>query len=420
MLGHAPPHTEVVRAQMEAVMRYLNLRTAAMAVLVVLSLAACSANASGASTSGTSTTVAKPFSALPEPQIQATLSVAEAQAFVETATMKTTDWKGPVDGPTAVKAKQTIAYVSADQSYVSYVNWGAGITEAAKVLGWDVTAYDGKGTVSGTLAAMQQALVSNPVAIITTADASALQAPIAQAVQQGIPVIGIHATAYPGPDPKLNLFDNISTDPAQIGLAQAAYVIADSDGKAKLVHMLDNSYAIARFKAKATESPIQNLSSATFLEEVNIPFADMTGRIPGAVSAMMGKYGSETLWVTSCCDGFYPYVAAALSSSGVKTSAVKLIGSDGSPAAYDMIRKGQYEVATVPEPSTLFGYQAVDSIVRAMAGQKPAVFSQPAYLVTATNIDAEGGDKNQYIPSNGFACHYTNIWLGKNDICTVG
>ena len=399
-------------------MKRLHLHVAATAIVAVISLAGCSAPAVD-NVSTAKTTVATPFSANPEPRITASMSVAEAKAFVKKATELTTDWSGPTEGEKAVKEKQTIAYVSADQSYVSYVNWGAGITDAAKVLGWTITTYDGKGTVSGTLAAMQQALVSNPTAIITTADASSLQAPISQAVKLNIPVIGIHATAFPGPDPKLGLFDNISTDPAQIGLAQAAYVIANSDGKAKVAHMLDNSYAIARFKAKAAETPIKSLSSATFLEEINIPFSDMTARIPGAVSAMVSKYGADQFWVTTCCDGFYPYVSAALSSSKVKTDAVKLVGADGSPAAYEMIRKGQYEVATVPEPSTLFGYQAVDSIVRAMAGKKPAVFSQPAYLVTAANIDAEGGDKNQYIPSNGFACHYSNIWLGKNDTCTV-
>jgi ribose transport system substrate-binding protein len=85
-----------------------------------------------------------------------------------------------------------------------------------------------------------------------------------------------------------------------------------------------------------------------------------------------------------------------------------------------MIRKGEYEVATVPEPSTLFGYEAVDSIVRAMAGEAPSKFVQPTYLVTKENADAEGGKSNEFIPSNGFACHYQNIWRGTNAACKSG
>jgi ribose transport system substrate-binding protein len=393
------------------------LRTGAIIAATGVLFAGLAGCSTESSSSGT--TVAKPFDALAEPVITENMTVDEANAFVEKATQPTTEWTGPTDGPLASKEKQTIAYVSSDQSYVSYVNWGKGIEDAAAKLGWDVTTYDGKGTVSGNLSAMQQALASNPTAIITSADASALTAPIDQAVGQNIPVIGIHATAFPGPDPDLNLFDNISSDPAQIGLAQAAFVISDSDGKAKLAHMLDNSYAIARFKAQAAETPVKNLDTATFLEEINIPVAEQTTRIPTAVSALLASSGQDGIYVTSCCDNFFTYVASALRASNVPTDGVKLVGADGAPSAYDMIRTGEYQVATVPEPSTLFGYQAVDSVVRAMAGEKPAAFSQPTYLVTADNVDAEGGDQDQYIPSNGFACHYANIWLGTDDDCAV-
>ena len=38
-------------------------------------------------------------------------------------------------------------------------------------------------------------------------------------------------------------------------------------------------------------------------------------------------------------------------------------------------------------------------------------------LVTKDNVDTEGGKTNQFIPSNNFACHYKNIWLGENNHC---
>lgn len=364
-------------------------------------------------------TRAEPFPARDEPTIVQTMSVEEAVEFVENATKPQTEWFGPTDGPLADTSEHTIVYVSSDQSYVSYVNWGTGIEQAADVLGWKVTTLDGKGTVSDSLQAMQQAVAMNPTAIITSADASGLQQAIEQAVGNGIPVIGIHATAFPGPDPELNLYDNITSDPAEIGLAEAAYVIAESNGAARLIHTLDTQYAIARFKAEATETPVKNLETATFLEQINIPVAEQSTRIPTVVSGILAEHGTEDLWITTCCDNFYPAFASALRSSNVTPDQVKLVGADGPPATYDMIRKGEYQVATVPEPSTLFGFMAVDAIVRAMAAQEPADFVQPVYLVTADNVDDEGGDDNQYIPSNGFACHYQNIWLGEDADCTV-
>src|SRR6187402_410452 len=196
-------------------------RRAAHLGLVALGLAAGAAMAE---------TRATPFDAWPQPQIRKSISVDEAKAIVLQRTQVQSEWKGPTTGPKATITPQTIVYVSADQSYVSFVNWGRGVEEAAKALGWKAVILNGQGTVTGTLAAMQQAVSLKPAAIVTSADASALQVPIRQAIAQNTPVIGIHATAYPGPDPKLGLFNNISSNPAEIGETQAAYVIAQSNG----------------------------------------------------------------------------------------------------------------------------------------------------------------------------------------------
>jgi ribose transport system substrate-binding protein len=358
---------------------------------------------------------AKPFPAWSEPKIDPTLTVEQAKQIVAERTRPQTEWTGPTSGSKAIRKPLTIAWVSADQSYTAYIYWGKGITDAANALGWKVVTFNGQGTVGGQLAAMNQALAINPAAIITPADANALQRPIQEAVKRGIPVIGIHATAFPGPSPELGLYMNIVSNPAQIGQTEAAYVIASSNGTARDIHMVDTSYTIARFKARATIEPIKNCSGCKFLEEVNVPIGD-TARISSVVSGLLARDG-DSWWMTTCCDGYYPYVASALRSSGISPQKVKLVGADGPPATYGMIRKGNYQVATVPEPSTLFGYEAIDASVRAMAGQPPADFIQPTYLVTRENVDAEGGKENQFIPSNKFACHYTNLWLGENKPC---
>lgn len=372
--------------------------------------------AASAHTGALAQTRAKPFPAWPAPKIETSLTLAQAKALVAERTKPQTEWLGPKEGPLAPKGVKHIIYVSADQSYVSFVNWGRGVIEAAKILGWKVDVLNGRGTVTGTLQAMQQAVAAHPDAIITSADASALQGPISQAVSAGIPVVGIHAAAFPGPDPKLDLYDNITSNPAEIGETQAAYVLAESNGTAKVVHFLDSSFAIARFKAKAATDPIKNCKGCAFLGMQNIPIADQTQRIPTVISGLLANHGHHW-WGTTCCDNFYPYVAAALRAANIPPSDIKLVGSDGPPSAYDLIRNGDYEVATVPEPSTLFGFEAIDAVVRAMAGQAPSHFVQPTYLVTKANVNQEGGQQNEFIPSNHFACHYKNLWLGDKVNC---
>jgi len=358
---------------------------------------------------------AAPDPAWPEPQIVSTLSVDQAKQIVADRTAPQTKWLGPTTGPKASTSPVTVAWV-ADQSYSTYIGWGNGVRDAVTALGWKFLAFNTRGTVGGQLAALNQALAEHVTAIITPADAHALQKPIQEAVKQCIPVVGIHATAFPGPAPDLGLYDNIASSAAEIGESQAAYVIAMSNGTAHDIHMVDNSFAIARFKAKAATEPIKNCSGCKFLEMVNVPINDLAQRVGPATSGLIARYGNSW-WMTTCCDDYYPYVAATLRSAGVPFDKVRLVGADAPPATYDLIRKGEYEVATVPEPSTLFGYEAVDAIVHAMAGQPPAKWVQPTFIRTKGNIDQEGGKNNEFVPSNNFACHYLNIWKGTDNHC---
>lgn len=392
----------------EATLRSGSWAVAALAVggLVALS---CGAAAESA-------TRATPFPAWPDPEIVEHLSVDQAKQIVAQRTKPQTEWLGPTSGPRASSDPITIAWVSGDKSYATYIGWGNGVRAAAKALGWTVLTFNGRGTVSGQLAAVQQALAAHVAAIITPADANALQKPIQEAVKEGIPVIGIHATAFPGPNPKLGLYDNIASSAAEIGQSQAAYAIAMSNGTAHDIHMVDNSFAIARFKAKAATTPIKNCEGCKFLEITDVPIGDLTQRVAPAVSGLLARYG-DSWWMTTCCDDYYPYVAASLRAAGASSDKIHLVGADAPPATYDMLRKGEFEVATVPEPSTLFGYEAVDAIVHAMAGEAPAHWVQPTFIRTHDNINLEGGKDNEFVPSNNFACHYLNIWKGTNNPC---
>ena len=87
-----------------------------------------------------------------------------------------------------------------------------------------------------------------------------------------------------------------------------------------------------------------------------------------------------------------------------------LVGSDVDAAAYDRIRNGEYQAATIPESASLIGYIAVDQINRFFNGEDPYVFDMNVFIVTADNITSEGGENNEFIPSNNFADEYAKIW----------
>jgi ribose transport system substrate-binding protein len=87
-----------------------------------------------------------------------------------------------------------------------------------------------------------------------------------------------------------------------------------------------------------------------------------------------------------------------------------IAAGDGSTAAFQRIRTGQYQIATVAEPLNEHGWQAADELNRALSGAQPSTYVTYPHIVTSVNVNAEGGAKNTYDPTNGYRTHYQAIW----------
>ena len=85
------------------------------------------------------------------------------------------------------------------------------------------------------------------------------------------------------------------------------------------------------------------------LDYVNSPLAEVTTQMPQLASSWVSRYGTP-FYVMTIADYYYDFLVPALRVGGVKPEDAKLVGADGTPKAYDRIRNGDYQVATVPEP----------------------------------------------------------------------
>ena len=101
---------------------------------------------------------------------------------------------------------------------------------------------------------------------------------------------------------------------------------------------------------------------------------------------------------------------AAILIAAVGIAVVLISAGDGSVSAYERIRQGRYQIATVPEAAILQGWQLADELNRAFAGQQPSGFQTHVHLVTKENVDADGGKDNRFDPSNDYRGHYKAIW----------
>jgi ribose transport system substrate-binding protein len=242
------------------------------------------------------------------------------------------------------------------------------------------------------------------------ADAASLQDPLKTATAQGIPVVGLHAAATPGAHPEINLFYTIQQDTVALGQAEADWVIAKSGGTARVVILSHNEYAIAATKSGATRDRIKECKGCTVLDYVNSPASEAAQRQPQLTTSWIQRFGTP-LYATSVGDNDWDFAVPTLRAAGVSPDDVILVAADGNRSAYDRIRQGgQYQQVTASEPIELQAFQALDELNRAFNKQPPSGFIQNPYLVTPDNVNAEGGDKNAFFPSNGYKEHYLKLW----------
>jgi len=283
------------------------------------------------------------------PAVRAQDAVAQAKADVARYAGPQTKWEGPTSAPKP-DAGKSIVYLSGDEQNDIAHLYGVYIKQAAEKLGWKVTIIDGKGSPTSWLAGMNQAIALKPDGIAMFADAASLKDPIKAGVAQGIKFVGLHAAGLPGPQPDLNLFVNIQEDPREIGKAEAAWAIADSDGKARVVVLSHNEYAIAEVKSMATKSEIEKCPGCKVLDYVNSPASEAAQRQPQLTTSWVQRFGLP-FYATSVGDNDWDFAVPVLRAGGVDPDQVKLIAADGNRSAYDRIRKGgQYQVVTVSEP----------------------------------------------------------------------
>jgi ribose transport system substrate-binding protein len=344
------------------------------------------------------------------PRADAALDVvAQAKAAVEEYAGPQTTWKGPTSGPKPAKAMK-IVYLSGDEQNDIAHEYGVYIQQAAAKIGWSATVIDGKGSPTSWLAGMDQAIALKPNGIVMFADAKSLQPAIARGLAEGVKFVGIHAAGLPGPQPDLHLFVNIEEDPREIGRAEADWAIADSNGKARVVLVSHNEYAIASVKSHASEDQVKKCLTCKVLEYVSFPASEASQHMPQLTTGWVQRFGLPFYGI-SVGDNDWDYAIPTLRQGNVPADQVKLIGADGNKSAYERIRADdQYQSVTVSEPFELQAWQAVDELNRAFHGMPPSGFVQAPYLVTPKNVHSEGGDKDLFIPSNDYKAHYLKIW----------
>jgi ribose transport system substrate-binding protein len=337
-----------------------------------------------------------------------------AKDYVAQAASPVTTWTGPTTGPKAQPDKLVI-YVSADQRNGGAQGVGDGAQEAATALGWDFRILDGQGSVPARTSAMTQAIALQPHGIILGTVDAAEQAPlIEEATAAGIKVVGWHSGAAPGPVEGVpGVITNITTDPLEVAKAAGLFAVVDSGGKANVILFTDSIYAIATAKTNATKVAVEGCAGCKVLSIEDTPIGDLANRMGQLTTTLLSKHGADWTYSIAVNDLYYDFSAPSLTSAGIDPAEGyprQISAGDGSVPAFQRIRDKQYQLATVAEPLHLHGWQVIDELNRAFAGEAPSGYVAPVHLFTPDNIEKDGGAENIFDPGNGYKDEYKKIW----------
>jgi len=78
----------------------------------------------------------------------------------------------------------------------------------------------------------------------------------------------------------------------------------------------------------------------------------------------------------------------------------------GDASEFERIRSGEYQLATVAEPLYLQGWQLIDELNRARAGQPPSGYVASPHLVTQADVP----NGPVFDPPSGYRENHLRIW----------
>jgi ribose transport system substrate-binding protein len=289
-------------------------------------------------------------------------------------------YKGTYTAPPGPKVKapsgKKVWFVSFGQGIDTSVNAYNAVKAAGAKLGWNIQLYDAKFDPNRMLQGVQQAIAAKADGIITAyIDCPTVKNGLQQAKNAGIPSVGIEAK-----DCSPSLFSHVVTYAQNMpfrqwiqgwGAAQAAWVIAKTNGQAKTILNTETDTETTRLQTAGIKSEFAKCTLCQILGDAQFTGADLGPKLQAKIQQQFIKHPDANSFIPSYDAPMTQYGGAqALKATG-RLSQLKVAGGEGSKAGIDQIRSGNGMQSCSGLPTAEEGYGAVDSLIRLMLKRDP-------------------------------------------------
>ena len=390
------------------------IATACVAIGVLATATACSSSSKGASPAGASsgssgtagTTTAGGGGG-------GATGVAYAQGQV--AKFATLRSSFPPPGPPLknIKAKmagKTVWYIPIFLQAPLFTAESVALTQAMKTVGASVHVCDAATNPSTADSCLKQAVSSHAAGIVTGAiDYAFASRAFAAAIKAKIPIVATD-NDKPGSFPTAPTVRRLSIGGPQWAALGVDWIVADSNGKAQVLYVADDSNAGVTQTA-AVKAEFAKQCPGCKLTLVN--FSDPTiDKLPTAVSgAMTANPKIDYVF------GGYDAPSGILALQGAKIVAGRkftYLTVTGQPPGLQRVAGGQ-QAADPGVDSAESSWNAADALLRMVAGVPQVQYTPALRLFTKQNVPANTKDASAYAAgtwysTGGFRAMYTKLW----------
>ncbi len=322
--------------------------------------------------------------------------------------------KPPASGPKAVAGK-SIFVVSCGQAVPGCSLQTNAAVEAGKTLGWKVTLVDGMFNANGAYGkGVRQAIAAHADGVIVVSiDCNIISQPLREAKAAGMKVVGQNSFTC-SDDPSLMTTMNYATATPNLaafgqaeGVAQADYIIAKTNGKAKILNFrfIDNTFAIEITKGFASEIAKCKGCEVQDTDIALSDYATPNGFSRKAETALLGSKDANVVRVP-----FDSFIMSGVGQAVVhagKAGDMIVVGSEGFEANLNLIREKKGQSAAIASDQEWIGWASADTMNRTFAGAEPA----PAGIgFKVVDIDHNLPASGSYKSAVDFKSAYKAVW----------
>ncbi|WP_196804164.1 substrate-binding domain-containing protein [Marmoricola sp. URHB0036] len=287
--------------------------------------------------------------------------------------------------------------------------------QAATDLGWNFHVFDAKFDPNQMLTGVQQAVVAHASGIIVSnIDCATVKNAAQQAKAAGIPIIGIesadcspsvysHVVSYAG---KASLQHWLR----DFGKAQATWVIAKTNGQAKVVLNTETDTASTLGTTVGIKEQLKQCSTCKILEDATWVSSDYGPGLQTKIQQAMVKHPDANSFIPS-----YDSVmtqsggAQALKSTG-RMSQLAIAGGEGSSAGIAQIRGGDGMQMCAGESGEWETYSAFDALVRSFLKRDTSEVDTGNGIQVCDKAHNMPPTGKAYTPPVDFVSAYRKLW----------